>query len=364
MFLLGLIVAVCFVPGYTGAIIPTQWAVLSILLPLGLWRSGVLGPSALAGLAVLAWSAISILWAPNTWDAGFGLWLACIWALALWFGSTIDDFRPLWRGLAVGLTISSAVAIFQHFGFAPVLANSPERPTGLFFNSTLLGASACLVIIALISQRQWAYIPGVLPALFLAHSRGAFLVLALTLLTRYLRVRYVLLAMALAACILVLTLNGHETDSDRTRLILWGAALRELNLLGHGIGSFTTFLVATPTRILYPGTVHNDYIQLWFELGLGSLLIMALYALALAQRTSDHWPIFFAFTLFGLFYFPLWTPVPAFMACLVAGAMLRDRHLDRLASVHGRYVSLPGTPRRLPLFPRLGRKALPTPSAN
>jgi hypothetical protein len=363
LFWLGLIVATCFVPGYTGAIIPTQWAVLSILLPLGLWRSGVMGPIGLLGLAILAFGALSMLWAPNTWDAGFGLWLLCIWAMAVWFGSTVDDFRPLWQGLAVGLWVSSAIAIFQALGYQPVLTYA-DHPSGLFYNSTLLGASACLVILALVSQRQWFYIPGVLPALVLAQSRGAFLVLTLALLTRWLRVRYILCAMALAALVLVLTLNGLETDSDLVRLTVWGATLRELNLFGHGIGSFVTFLIATPSRMLYPGTVHNDYIQLWFELGIASLAIVALYALALSCRTSDHWTIFFAFFLFGFFYFPLWTPVPSFMACMVAGAMLRDRHLDRLASAHGRYASLPGHPRKLPLFPRLGRKAVPSPSSN
>jgi hypothetical protein len=362
MFYLGLIVSVCFVPGYTGAIIPTQWAVLSIVLPLGLWRSGALGPSALAGLAALAWSAISLAWAPNTYDAGFGLWLMCIWALALWFGSTIDDFRPLWQGLAIGLTVSSAIAIAQHLGFAPVLAHTAERPTGLFFNSTLMGASAALVIIALVSQRQWFYIPGVLPALILSGSRGAFLVLTLALLTRWLRVRYILCSMAIAALFLVLAVGDLTGDSDTTRLTIWGAALRQLTFWGHGIGSFTTFYIATSSRMLYPGWVHNDYLQLWFELGIGALAIFWLYALALSQRSSDHWPIIFSFTLFGLFYFPLWTPLPAFMACMAAGAMLRDRHLDRIACTHGRLVGLPLHPRRVPLFPRLGRQALPSAS--
>ena len=145
MFLLGLIVATCFIPGYVGAFIPAQWAVLSCILPLGLWRSGVLGPVGLLGLAILAFATLSFAWAPNAMDAGFGLWLLCLWALALWFGTTVDDFRPLWQGLAIGLTVSSVIATFQYFGFAPVLANSAERPTGLFFNSTLLGASACHV---------------------------------------------------------------------------------------------------------------------------------------------------------------------------------------------------------------------------
>lgn len=360
MFYLGLLLPVCFVPGYIGAIIPTQWVVLSMILPLGLWRSGVFIPATWAGLAILAWSAISITWAPNAYDAGFGLWLACIWALAFWFGTTINDFRPLWRGLAVGMTINSAVVISQALGYRPVLG---EGNAGLMFNSTLLGCSAVLVIIALVSQRQWHYIPGILPAFFLAHSRGAFLVLALTLLTRWLRVRYILCAMALAAVILVLTLNDFTSDSDKIRLTIWGSTIRSLNLWGHGIGSFSTYLIYSD-RMLYPERVHNDYLQLWFELGPMALAVYFAYFMVLRQRTSDHWPIFFAFTLFGLFYFPLWAPIPAFMACVVAGAMLRDRYLDWFARVHGRYVGLPGRPLRNPIFPRLGRKTVPAASTD
>ncbi len=364
MFWLGLIVAVCFVPGYTGAIIPTQWAVFSILLPLGLWRSGVLGPIGLLGPVVFAFAALSITWAPNPWDAGFGLWLMCLWALAMWFGTTVNDFRPLWRGLAVGLTVSSVVAIFQRCGFSPVLSVGDTGASGLLYNSVVLGASCALVLIALWTQRLWWYMPGLLPGLMLANSRGAYLVLGLTLATRFMRLRYIFLALAFAAIAFTIAIQFTSGDSDYTRLLVWGAAMRELTLFGRGIGSFSTFFVATPQKLLYPGWVHNDYLQLWFELGIGSLAIVALYALALTQRTSDHWPIFFAFAIFGTFSFPLWTPISAFMGCVVAGAMLRDRYLDRLACIGGRYSSLPGVPRPFPVFPRLGRKAVPTASAN
>ena len=357
MYRFGLLLMVCYVPGYLGAFIPTQWAVLSILLPLGLWRSGVFSPSTLAGLAVLAWSAISLLWAPNPFDAGYGLWIACIWGLAFWFGSTVSDFRPLWQGMAVGMAVSSAVAIIQSFGYKPFEAATPIA--GLFFNSTLLGCCATLVIVALITQRQWKYIPGCLPALWLAQSRGAFLVLGLTLLTRWIRLRWIILALAISGLTFLFFSNITAGNSDAVRLTIWGMAMRNLTLLGNGIGSFSTYYIYNG-NMLYPERAHNDYLQLWFELGIGATIMYFLYALCLRCRTSDHWPIFFAFSLMGLFYFPLWAPVPAFMACMVAGAMLRDRHLDRLAFAHGRYSSLPGTPRRQSLFPRLGRKPVPT----
>ena len=78
MFLFGLLLCVCYIPGFLGAFIPTQWAVLSCVLPLTLWRAGTFPPSTLAGLAVLAWSAISFFWAPNSFDSIYGLYTALL----------------------------------------------------------------------------------------------------------------------------------------------------------------------------------------------------------------------------------------------------------------------------------------------
>lgn len=359
MFLLGLTLAVCFVPGYLGSFIPAQWAVLSILLPMALWRHGDFPPIAQLGLVALSYSALSIFWAPDPLDAGFGLWLACIWALCFWLGCTMTpaDFPNLFRGLAIGLWVSSAIALLQSLGLRPVLG---EGNSGLFFNSTLLGACATLIIIALITQRLWLYIPGCLPALFLSGSRGAIFVLVLTLATFRFRLRWVLLALALAT-LAFLTFAG---SSDSIRLTIWGSALRGLDFWGNGIGSFASFFLATPIEVFYPGRVHNDYIQLWFEIGPMAIALAILGAVALSERTSPHWPIFFAISIYALFYFPLWSPIPAFLAFMVAGAMLRDRHLSRLAGTHRRHFGLPRYGLEQPVHDHLGRQALPIPSAN
>lgn len=355
MFYLGLLTAVCYIPGYIGASIPAQLAFLSIVLPLGLWRHTPLSLGHLAGLLTLGWSAISLLWTPNIWDGLHGLWLFAIWALTFYLGSTITDLRPIWRGLAAGLTVSSLVAIVQALGYRPVESTGDTGFPGLLFNQTVLGASCALTIIALWTQRQWLWIPGLLPGLYLANSRGAYLTLAIVAVARYLH-------WTVAAG--VLSLGGlffltHLSGSDSIRLTIWGAAGRVLTLLGYGIGSFSTFLMLTPTQLYHPDRVHNDYLQLLFELGLGAIPIFYIYLANLRDRRSDHWPVFLAFAILGLFYFPLWAPVPAFIGCLCAGTMFADRHQSWLLSSPGRYSSLPSGPLRRPLFARLGRQALP-----
>ena len=57
MFLLGLLLPICFIPGYTGASIPSQWVLLSLVLPAALWRRGYrLTPLHLLGLGFIAWA--------------------------------------------------------------------------------------------------------------------------------------------------------------------------------------------------------------------------------------------------------------------------------------------------------------------
>jgi hypothetical protein len=326
-FLLGLIVSVCYIPGTFGALVPIQWAVLSILLPLGLWSAPPIGLDHKLGLALLGWATLSLGWSPNTFDALYGLWIAFIWAGAFWVGSLTDDSRPLWCGLAFGLAINSGVAIAQALGHSPVLMAN-ETPSGLLFNSTVLGSACALVLIALISWRLWFWVPFLIPGLLLSQSRGALAVLGFTLLASRVRWYYTIatLAFALAA------MSLFAPPSDLQRLFLWGTTLRGLTLLGHGIGSYTTLLIYNPTEfyrhaagMIHPEFVHNDYLQLWFELGAAAILVYALALRGLLRPCDPDWPVLCAVAILGIFYFPLWCPVLAFIGCAAAGAIAGRR---------------------------------------
>jgi hypothetical protein len=327
MFLLGFIVSICFIPGITGAVVPTQWAVLSALLPLALWRSAPLGLDHKLGLVLLGLALLSAGWAPNIFDSLYGMWIALIWAGAFWLGSTTMDSRPMWCGLAAGLGVNSAVAIVQAFGYAPVLSRL-DTPSGLFFNPTVLGAACALGLIALISWRQWFWTPFLLPGLLLSQSRGALIVLAFTALAT--RVRWYFTALALACGLALAAFSPFS--SDLQRLFLWGSTIRSLNVFGHGIGSFNTLLVYNPTEfyprasgMIHPEFVHNDYLQLWFELGVLALVAYGLLLRGLLRSHDPDWPVLVGFAILALFYFPLWCPVLAFIGCFAAGAIAGRR---------------------------------------
>lgn len=324
MFLLGLLLPICYIPGLTGASIPTQWALLSIAFAISLWREPSTPPSSLhyLGLGFLAFAALGLLWAPNLWDGLYALWLVLLWALSFRLGSATASPANLYRGLAIGLSVSSVLAIFQWFGYSTIPTANGSNIAGLLFNRTVLGATTALVILGLISERLWLYIPMLLPGLILSGSRGGWLILMVGLLARM----HILIALGLTlAC--ALALSFVPDSSDALRLQIWGVTLRGLTLFGHGPGSFTSLYFPAGPALIHPEFVHNDYLQLWFEFGVGALVPIAILTVAIAWSRS---PIPIAFACLAAFYFPLWTPLTAFIGCFVVGHALRGFSWDRL----------------------------------
>ena len=249
-----------------------------------------------------------------------GSWLLLALALALVIGWSLTSLKPLFRGLAVGLSLSSAVAVTQALGMTEIVIL--EKPAGFFFNSTIQAAAIALVIIAIVCQRDWRYIPAMLPGLWLAHSRGGWLVLLAGLVSRFFGWQALLLTVSIAAAASLSVMGPSDID----RIMIWSVAWRELTWLGHGAGSFANMLFQADDGIHYPGHVHNDYLQLAYEIGLWAIPLYLVYAAALARTSSLYWPAFVGFAVAGMFFFPLYTPVPAFIGAVLAGHVLRGTH--------------------------------------
>lgn len=313
MFFLGLVLPICYVAGYTGAAIPTQLAALSVLLLPNLWK-GEATPIHWLGLLFLAFASLSMIW---TLDYGLGLWVAFIWGLSLWYGTTEPDLTELWQGLAIGMAINSAIAVIQALGYHPV-AISTGTP-GLLFNTVLLGATSALVIVALVCNRLWWYIPGVMPALWLSHSRSAWVVLAAALIAKYV---HWLVAVG------IIVVGGvafwvELVPSDLMRLQFWRIAIDHMSFFGNGVGAFNAIYLVYKAGLVHAENVHNDYLQLAFEFGIFALIPIGILAAALYRDEDKNWPVLFAFAVLGLFYFPLWSATTAFIGCVVAGNILR-----------------------------------------
>lgn len=342
MLALGLLSSLAIVVGQT-----TQWAVLSIgLLALTLWRKVEITFLHWVGLAFLAWACLSLSWTYDWYDGGWGLWILAIIALSFWLGSALPSLRSIYIGLALGLTVSSIFSIAEFFDWQGVATAYPHchgnpaiewrtcwKVAGLYHNPMLHGELLAITLVALLSERLWLLVPGLLPGFILAGSRGA--IVALVMGGTAVLVRKPLAILTLGG-IFALAFATYLGPSDSDRFAIWRIALQGMTWLGYGPGSFSGVATAT----MHPEHVHNDYLQLAFEYGSGSLLLLFLYACAILQTNAKEWPVFLTFSILALFSFPLYVPMLAFLGAASTGRLAREWSL---ASTHGnsRRHSLP-----------------------
>lgn len=339
MFALGAIVSLCYVPGLTGAFIATQWPVLSILLPLVmLFRGTPMTPFHWLGALFIAYATVRLWHSPIFADGVQGLWMVYIMGLGFWFGSTLTDLRGLYQGLAFGVSVSAAVAVSQQLGFTWVPYVS-DAPAGLYVNAVAQGVACALVIVALVTERLWLWVP--LPALGLAlsGSRGAWVALAFGLAAAYFRRLWVFAgAAAAAAAFLVLPLS----KSDAVRASIWSATIDNLTWLGYGPGAFFSWLLVRDGATFYPEYAHNDALQLAFEYGVWAALPLGILAYGLTRTTEPGWPVLVAFAIAGCYSMPLWVGVASFIGCVVAGRVVAGGYLARGVRHYSRQHVLPG----------------------
>lgn len=271
-----------------------------------------------ASLPVLNWLSFSLIaYFHITARALTGPWFFLLLALAFWLGSVIT-LRPVFRGLAIGLSVSSVVAIGQWFDW--IAPGSANPPGGLLYNSGVHAIAIAIVILGLLANRDWRFIPAMMPGLLLSQSRGGYLVLAVGIAARALGWPAVVLMVGMAAAVSFAVMG----TTDAHRLLIWSATWNDLEWLGHGAGSFANVLFWHGDDLHYPGHVHNDYLQLAYELGIWAAPVYLVYAAALIRIRSPYWPAFAGFAVAGLFFFPLYAPVTAFIGAVLAGHIACD----------------------------------------
>lgn len=328
MFWLGAIVSLCYVPGVTGAFIATQWPVLAVALPFGLLRRGPFTSFHVLGLLFLVYAAVLAYFSVVPYDAVWGLWLIVIMGLSVWFGTTLETTHGLYAGLAMGGAVSSAVAVAQHFGWQ-IVPTTSSAPAGLLVNSVQQGTVLALLVVALVSERMWLWALPLAPGLVLAHSRGAWLALAVGLLGHYVREWWVF---CLVGIVGALYLSSPTSTSDQERMLIWEVAYNGLGWLGWGPGAFYTVRITQAAATIFPEHAHNDALQLAFEYGVGALLPLAIIGFALTRTEAREWPVVLAFVAAGCYSMPLWMPLTSFLGLVCVGRILRDYALDGAVS--------------------------------
>jgi hypothetical protein len=320
MFWLGLISSIAFVPGYTGATLPTGWAVLSCLLPLTLWSKAEVGPLHWVLFAFLSYAAASLLWTTNVLNGIEALWMLSIVALAFRLGSTDLSLPALWKGLAYGLGVSSVVCIFQWFYFEPVL-HLNWNPPGLMYNSANLGAICGLVVVALATEKLWWHMALVAPALVLSHSRAGLAIAAIGLLACWVRRPVVIACVALAG---FAAITFHPSSSDIERFNIWFATWDLLTPFGHGAASYLGLWIATSAGIMIPEYAHNEWLQFAFEYGAAAAIPIGVMGFTLTQGEHKLFPCAIAFFALACISYPLHSPLTALVGAVAAGRVVSD----------------------------------------
>ena len=282
--IIGFLLAIAFDPySWTGAT-SLRWALLAITLP-GLCLISLpnnFDLTKLLGIGFIAWAAISLTWSPNQWDA-YGTFIQLlIIAAAFVYGNRVSSLKPIFTGLAIGVTVSAAILL------SPTLqgltSGSPVStyPHGLWGNRNMMGEIAVLSALGCLAYGRYWFIPGLLPAIFYykpeimsgVPSRGAVGALMAGICV-WLWPRSKVLSGLLAAALLIggtAALGfGNRFGPVYERLEVWQAVLHGVTLRGNGLGSLYT--LAPYLTDIFDTTMrrvdhaHNEFIEILFELG-------------------------------------------------------------------------------------------------
>lgn len=345
--ILGLLLSLAFDPlAFQGATTP-KWALLAVALPVmvSLSSPNHFSRLHLIGAGFLAWCVLSLTWTSNLWD-GFGLGIhLIILSLAFVLGSRSESLAAIFKGLALGLTVSSLLVVIPHDEFSTVLTSEQ----GLFGNQFALAEVAALTIIGCVVYRLWWFIPGVIPSLVPLHSqttpRSALLGLGVAgLAWLWSRSRVASLSLAALVCAAAIASAFYRPESSWQRVTIWQDTLAGLSFFGHGLGSFFTDFVwhaaNIDTSFERPEHAHNELLEWAFELGAVGLVLFCAFWWQ-AYRTADLATrcLIAGVLAIGMVSFPFHVPATAFVGSLCAGHACRVRRGIR-AQPRARGISL------------------------
>jgi hypothetical protein len=340
--ILAIAVLTAYIPGYTGATIPTGWAVLWLIMPILLLRCKIEPfPVYGWGAAFLLYAGLSLLWSPHGLLAFMQL---CALASVFLWATTLPDLRKVSIGLAIGLGISGDISLFQWSGFQSIFRVT-DFPSGLFVNSNVFAEVSAMILVLLLVNRLWWWIPVTAPGLVIG-SRASLVALLCVFLA------WVWSKSKITAAILIATLGAVTAYSVTTfnnksineRWGMWADTWNGVTLWGHGIGSFEYlypyYANHMDTVRVRPVSAHNDLLQLLFEVGIGIVpLLVALWYLA--RIKDNHRYVLLCFGIIGLFGFPLHIPASAFIAACCAGHLVyRQREFWAASGYRGSAISL------------------------
>ena len=338
------------IPGLPAGALVGRWALVAVVAAVLFMRRDITP----GGYILLAYLAVMTFFAPVWWDSTFLFFHAVCFVILYSYAQGMVSLRNMTIGMGLGMAVNSAVVLAQFiwdWKFVPTI--TPYA--GLYFQRNIGAETAAVSLILLVGYRLWWLIPGCLPTLFFG-SRAAAVAVAVPLAMMLWRRSKIIAAATFASLISAICIAWLITNyfmagkivptatlfaSDLViRLHTWYDALHGLTWFGRGLGSF---MVEFPRWQDYTSALqlrwenaHNDPLQIVFELGIGGVVLIALFAIRLsyAERRPEFYALI-AVVVEGMFGFPLYQPVTGPVAALCAGWLFG--HGDPLRDVLVRF---------------------------
>lgn len=310
----------------SGATVP-RWAFLSIVCGVLICRINLSWPF----LIFCIWLLVMSWVAPVGYDAMFILWHFLLFAVLFCYAQGID-MKRIAIGAALGMTVNSGFVVGQVLGYNIMPQLAPN--SGVFYNHNMGSEAAAMTLALVVGYRLWWFIPGLLPTLYFG-SRAPMLALGIAAgLALWRRSRFAAMMTTLSVALFVVVFmvgeGGHRgvlvSDDLIQRIGVWQDLIPHLTAWGHGLGSFIVeyplFQHHSSSLHLRFENVHNDYLQIAYELGLGGVaLILVLLLRMTAAPASPAWYAMVVFLVEAVFGFPLYEPVSGALAACCAGVV-------------------------------------------
>lgn len=277
------------------------------------------------GLAFIGYALASLAWAASINQgalANLGLWV-----VAFLVGLYARSLYWVYVALTVILAVNVGVASMQwlDLGFQRYMI---QNPAGLFGNSNYLACVLAVGLAAALAERLYWFLSIGALGLWLTSSRTAIAASGIALLTwLWPRSKYAVMTVAPLTIVAVIAVTGTRADSISPRLGVWQDALNHLTFFGSGFGTFQaaydSFAFRTNMTEFRAAHAYNDYLELVFELGIGTILLWILLGFALERAIETERLVLIAFLVLALTYFPLQIVGP--LVAMALGHSLAER---------------------------------------
>lgn len=194
-------------------------------------------------------------------------------------------------------------------------------------NPNVLGAVFAIGLAAALAYQIWLFVPIMGIALLLTYSRTAIIAGGVAaFLWTWQRHKLVALLLATGAVAILVTISDGRGTSFFNRLGIWQDTLAHLTFWGAGLGSFADAYISwafhTNMTQEIAGHAYNDYLELMFELGIGTILLWLTLIFAIERVAPEPKLILATFAVLSLAFFPLYIPFVAHAAAISLGHLI------------------------------------------